>query len=359
MTIWLHIGLVKTGTTTLQSFLAENSEALLEQGLDYPTPRIGGPPGTTHYNLALELRRHPRFKPGGATWQQIIDRAHENPDRSMVISAESFQHLASHPEMIEDLAKRLRGFETRVICYLRSPADLAESWYIQKCKTGHTRTSLELFLERTRDELRFTRLLDPWEVFGRDRIVVRMFERAQMVNGDLIDDFLHVIGAKTRDSGLYREIERHNESPGCLSLALAEMVASSLTSTSEPQEESVRRPRAQMRQRNGRAMHVDVLRDESILKIGNEIWPQQEKARLMSPTQKRDYNELFQDDHAEVIARYLPGRDGPLFTSDSDTIGANYTDFRAALATAEPADLIRAIETVMTRLARFGVLSIT
>ena len=37
-TLYLHIGLPKTGTTSIQNYLFENREALMQRGVCYPKP---------------------------------------------------------------------------------------------------------------------------------------------------------------------------------------------------------------------------------------------------------------------------------------------------------------------------------
>ena len=51
--IALHIGLKKSGSASIQSFLVANELLLFENGLDYP--RVGRGKFKDHHNLACEI----------------------------------------------------------------------------------------------------------------------------------------------------------------------------------------------------------------------------------------------------------------------------------------------------------------
>ena len=57
--LWIHIGLRKAGSSTLQSFLRTNQEALEPLGLRYPTL---GLLGNAHHDLVSELKGRPPRK---------------------------------------------------------------------------------------------------------------------------------------------------------------------------------------------------------------------------------------------------------------------------------------------------------
>src|SRR3569623_860801 len=85
--IILHIGLHKAGSTTDQTYLRDNAEALARAGVLYPA--IGRVERSiAHHRLAADLRA------GAAApeeWAQIVKLARENPDKKVVIASEGFQ----------------------------------------------------------------------------------------------------------------------------------------------------------------------------------------------------------------------------------------------------------------------------
>lgn len=383
MTVWIHIGLVKTGTSTLQNFMAANADLLAGKGFYYPTQGPnGGPRYSTHYFLAHELRGLARHNARAGSWQQLIDWQRAHPEQNLILSAESFQHLHAHPRLIRQLQTRLAGLDVRIVVYLRRQAELVSSWYVQKLKSGKTDLSFAEFAEKQREVLQFSRLLQPWNVFGRENIVLRVFERGQFVNGDLIDDFLSVFGLPAASTDpAYRSIDRVNESPGPLSLALLEMFyrhqmldedhsvdAGALDADAGEPELSKEQQRvlaralkeyhklAALPAASGKARQSLRLQPQikayDLLRTAERIWPQQEKVRFMSAAEALAFNARFDDDNARLLRRYLPGRTTPLFTEAPAQGDANYRRFDEVLASARSVELVQAFAEVLGVLGR-------
>lgn len=365
MTIWIHIGLVKTGTTTIQNFLAGNSEKLAGHGYLYPTGKPGGPGYAAHFFLAHELRGHPKFDGSRGCWDDVTRLQLENPGASVIVSAESFQHLAR--QHVAAMRRKLTGFDVRIIVYLRQQSQLIESWYMQKLKTGRTHVEFEKFLQEKRDEtLTFSKLLSAWDVFGRENIVVRTFERSQMVGRDLLDDFCSVVGLPLPSADpSYERPRNFNESPGPLSLALAEMFYKnqmleqrlSDSESVEPSGENSVQPEMTNEQKrllrkavrremtaNGAAGAPDtpMLKDPRLLDVASRIWPNQEKVRLMTAQQQRALMSEYEEDNALVVERYLPSRVTPLFVEAAKDLPPNYTNFADVLKQAKSEELVEA-----------------
>src|SRR5947208_827712 len=104
---WLHIGIEKTGTTSIQEFLALNREALLEKGFLYPV----APGRSNHIGLAcfaLEDEKHDSIRRtlGIATQAQLAryrSRLLVQTDKEIEASTASFLIFSN-----EHLSSRLR-----------------------------------------------------------------------------------------------------------------------------------------------------------------------------------------------------------------------------------------------------------
>ena len=96
----------------------------------------------------------------------------------------------------------------RIVYYLRSHDQLFTSTYTERVKGGLTEAGGSIA-----DALRSTNyraLAEMWaDIFGRDTLRLRVFDRARFVNGDLIDDFC--AAAEIPMDPEYERPERRNE----------------------------------------------------------------------------------------------------------------------------------------------------
>ena len=206
----LHIGMGKTGTTSLQAFLDRNRARLADRGWLYPRS-IGR---TRHAQFGLWIRPDDELagaigdrRPGSRPYDDVAHLRREVPRRLLeeidrtglrrVLISDEALYAASEPSL-----ERLRRFadehasEVRLVCYLRRQDDLLVSHYQQVVKVRATRTLAARVAERdlspTYDYhhrlLTWLRIVDP------DELVVRRFEPGRFRNGSLYDDFVEAAG---------------------------------------------------------------------------------------------------------------------------------------------------------------------
>jgi tetratricopeptide (TPR) repeat protein len=206
----LQIGTEKTGTTSLQSFLAANRDRLRQRGFAYP--RFCGE--INHTGLAAYAMAPGRFDPLRARYG-IHDREDVAPMRQRMALAAAAElagdetvifcneHCHSRLVRLEEvvtLRDFLRVFFDRIdiAIYLRRQDQVAVSLYSTRLKSGGTGSDV---LPRTNGEdhyFNYDRSLRLWEeAFGQDRVTVRLFDRADLVRGSVVADFLQTwnIGA--------------------------------------------------------------------------------------------------------------------------------------------------------------------
>ena len=203
----LHIGLPKTGTSAIQHFLVTRRKALLRQGFCYPNT----PGGSNHVTMALAAAYHDRPRKWieevrqkglpvppstGEFWQQFTDEMESlGPDtRTVILSAERFSGQLDSQEKIANLRAALDPLfdNIRVIVYLRRQDTHATSAYSQMLRFGIIAPpALEQPTSRYKSFYDYEAFLGRWsEVFGRDAIAPRIFERAAMLEGDAVADFI-------------------------------------------------------------------------------------------------------------------------------------------------------------------------
>jgi tetratricopeptide (TPR) repeat protein len=205
----LHIGLPKTGTSSIQHFLVTRRKALLRQGFCFPAT----PGGSTHVAMAVAAAYHgkPRKwqeevkqKAMGVPplledfWQQFYDEINAlGPQiRTVILSAERFSGQLDSQEKIENLRTALDPLfdDYRVIVYLRRQDAHATSAYSQMLRFGIIEPpALEQPSSRYKSFYDYEAFLARWStVFGRAAITPRIFERKAMTDGDAVTDFVQL-----------------------------------------------------------------------------------------------------------------------------------------------------------------------
>ena len=199
-TLFLHIGLQKTGTTTIQTCLTKNRLLLAENGFVFPDPssvRIGLD-GFNHGHLTLSLNGYWRDTPHQLSreeaWGELRNLYFES-DGHLLVSHEGL----STPQIVPHLGfikQMLGGIYAKVIIYLRRQDIFAQSVYKERLKADG-KHGFEESYERGdyRQLLDFHSILRGWQrCVGKDNVIVRVFEKEQLFKGDVLEDFLHVTG---------------------------------------------------------------------------------------------------------------------------------------------------------------------
>ena len=215
--IAIHIGASKAGSTTIQKFLGDNADVLRQIGVNYPI--IGQNSRGYHVNLVYDLRSHRNFKEKYGTISQLIDHLKNDPLEKTIISAEEFQRCKSSE--VAALKEKLNEVDDniQIILIIRDLVDLMPSTYSQSTKGGENVFDFDSFFAARvrRNGKGFMETAQVWgEVFGWDRLRVRVLDRKLLLNGDLIDDFLTGVGIdpKTRDFQRSETVNVANASPG-------------------------------------------------------------------------------------------------------------------------------------------------
>ena len=185
----LHIGIAKTGSSSLQQALTDNRELLRRHGVVYPRTGIWGPKQFKQTGLFRVLQGIAPEQVGMTEdWVERFQSELIDAD-TCILSSEGISGF-KNPEVFASLIPPDR---TRVVMYVREPVALAVSQYRQKVKSQIMTRNLRDYAHTYRPP-HFHIFAERWaKVYGRENIVIRLNDR-DSGRWDIVTDFLNLIG---------------------------------------------------------------------------------------------------------------------------------------------------------------------
>lgn len=217
----VHIGAPKAGSSSIQNTIRLNREVLTHQGLFCFWPENGP------YDLALAARFVKNFKKlppmaqhqlgslesahawSGKCWADLEEQVRARRPELTLISSE-FLFGMPQPKAFVDALRSLFSRITLVL-YVRDPVSQYVSQLDQQIRGGARFQDLQSPLHFK--YYGYSCVTDYAEILGTDNIVVRNFERSNLLGGDVVTDFFDVAGRLAgRPAKLERIPSRANES---------------------------------------------------------------------------------------------------------------------------------------------------
>jgi hypothetical protein len=220
MQVHIHIGAPKTGSTSIQTFLAANRATLAARGILYP---VGLGP-LSHVNCAVYIHEkvtgYVRTKAPEIGTAADLDSFRATQRRllreeiagcnagTLIVSAESlFPHVSEARQVTSLLPLLGAGAgDVQVLAYLRRPDLFAAAVHAEGVRMGAAHgVERELRGERLATLLDYPARLRPWiEALGADRVTLKAYETERLEGGDVVTDFCTVIGLDHRDPDLVK-----------------------------------------------------------------------------------------------------------------------------------------------------------
>ncbi|EOZ7219211.1 hypothetical protein ACRDDU_000860 [Campylobacter coli] len=225
MTAYVHIGTEKTGTTSIQEFLYINKSIIQKQNYFF-AQSIGI---KNHWDLAFlgySLNKKDSYILNNSLWNFQAIKQHKKNIFSKIKDEVKFNHkIIFSSELLQSRLTRKReivklytffkkiGFTNiKVICYIRDANEMLRSLLSEAIKWEEI-DSFELKEEKEEYKLGYKKnlfhfhhicnhkqTLQWWgEVFGKENLIVRLFDKNEFYQGDLLKDFIHSIGLEWDD----------------------------------------------------------------------------------------------------------------------------------------------------------------
>lgn len=178
-TIFLHIGLGKTGTTAIQRFLSAQRIELAACDVHY-IHADGGTTGVGHQNFGKGFIRHlpdimiPPIDPI-IVRDQIRDEIRSVDANHVIISSENLE-LADVSD-VREFFQQMPDCCVKVVVFVRSQDELAESQYNQLVKLKAENRTFERYLDDTWRGFDALPMIEDWSRhFGEENIICRVYD---------------------------------------------------------------------------------------------------------------------------------------------------------------------------------------
>ena len=188
----IHIGAGKCGSSAIQAYLGRNSVTLQKQGILVPGEKLDLESNCTGNQIWFFQNgiSQPDFK---SAVERRIRRLHtsmvENELDHLIVSAENLINPDGFCLLFSEL-KPL--FDIEILAYVRRQDDYLisawQQWYLKYFDT------FEDYVCSMGDRVDWFRALESWrDMYGTENIKVRVFEKDKLVNGNVIEDFCHLL----------------------------------------------------------------------------------------------------------------------------------------------------------------------
>tara|TARA_B100000900_G_scaffold126037_1_gene106385 strand:+ start:181 stop:1239 length:1059 start_codon:yes stop_codon:yes gene_type:complete len=220
--LFLHIGLHKTGTSSIQESLIQNKANLAKEGILYIN-------NLKIFDNILNIDFfNIKFADKCITELENISKSKKNTIKKIIISNESFSgNPFNGYKKLKIIVKYLneisKSFETKIILYLRRQDELIESLYIQSIKSGKTALFNDFIKTLKYDSFNWSNYINIWmQYFSKNQLIVRMYDKEKFKDGNIVTDFASVLESKLlkNDINFYEENKGYSQA----SLEVAQML---------------------------------------------------------------------------------------------------------------------------------------
>jgi hypothetical protein len=215
----VHAGSGKTGSTAIQNFLYKNRVLLQKQGILYPD-LFCDQGGIDHNWLAYSMLNSPEMRQVTG-WpsvksiniiEAINEQIHLEQPEKIILSGEAFSDVMRHDPL--KLYDFLKYFDFSIILYHRPVIDAVESSYNQHIKAGNVEENCEFVnrcIKSIQENSRYKTYSAFIKLLEKDRLTLRLYNKAFLVQGDIIQDFSTIAGIDVSEIDTSLDASRSNK----------------------------------------------------------------------------------------------------------------------------------------------------
>lgn len=338
-TLLLHIGMPKTGSTTLQKFLLTNNNILEKYGWRYPILSNDEIGDSERLDIEKCGNGYRMFEActtynNKSKWDKGLGIALNNIKSKNVIISSEHVYAYGTEKFIAGVKEKYENI--KVIIYLRRQDRAIESLYNQWIKNGDEYRSFEKYLysnDIPENLLEYQLKLDSISrIIGKENLIVRIYEKQQLIGNDIITDFLSVLGIRLNKDDWERS-EPLNLSLRGNYLEINRLINSVQNINSYfGGQDDIWRDKNTKTDLCHACMRLSCLFNQDKSEYG-----------FFSADERKKFLEKFTLDNEQIAREYLHREDGILFYDDR----MDYPVFETRRDTAFEADMIRVFTTMV------------
>jgi|SRR6056297_1513700 len=278
--IVIHIGANKTGSSAIQSFIRANIDLLTTAGYLVPDSGLGLSNRITGEHVFALQRFINENDPNGLTAavQDLVSKAEQ---KTLLLSAENLSNPGRH----QFFAGAANQFAIRIILYIRRQDDMiTSSW--QQWQSKITDDFEAWLIPALQTIGHWDRLVKNWEsIVGSGNVTVRIFERSEFPDGNIMLDFLDCLGIDHTDASVVFPKEDINPS---FSDVITDLVAGN---------------KLLFRDANDNEFF------QMLLELTGRRYIEGKKVSLLSPKQREQIIRYYSAENEKLRAEFFPERD--------------------------------------------------
>ncbi len=192
--IIIHGGTGKTGSTSIQTALAQNQQALAALGIRSLVSNRTNNTRSTKHRIAWRDSTD-------ISWVRLREELDQikDTDDTFILSNENVFSLRD--DHLEHFASQFEGFDVAVLVYVREQTDYLQTLLLQHQKRENKqidltdRRQIQAWIDRRIDSIDYHRMAERMEkTFGTGTFHARVFDRELLINKDLLADFFACVG---------------------------------------------------------------------------------------------------------------------------------------------------------------------
>jgi hypothetical protein len=192
---FIHIGLAKTGTKSIQLALAQRRSKLARAGWVFP--KEGSTNRSGHHGFAWYLEGATHQHPGLQRFDLATFKAAivASDDKNIIISSEGLSALSANEKRIRSLLSYFPNHDVVAIAYVREQAQLVNSFYGEFLSNLADPGPIEAFATRAlqQDLYNYLRYFRLWKMLLGKNLIVRPYDLAELKDGDIVEDFAQLL----------------------------------------------------------------------------------------------------------------------------------------------------------------------
>ncbi len=200
--LFIHAGMGKTGTSSIQVSLLQNREVLAEQGIVAIESNQSKPDVSSKHRLKWRNHR-------SREWRHLKKEASKlaRTDKTVILSNETLWKKDESERQL--LRKIFKNFDVTILIYVREQVEFLESRALQAMKRtkmgnrlyfgdNQNPKGMEKFFEKFDPYMDYLAIARGWEdVFGKGSVMARLYSRDVFSGGNVVEDFFEAVGAET------------------------------------------------------------------------------------------------------------------------------------------------------------------